>query len=377
MKKQLTVALGLAVLATPAFATKARLQSLGEDVNGSFYFDDNRNIWFNAAHINNHKDLVTFEWGAANGADSVDAPRAEGGIYREAGNLTWGVQFGANSTDSNAIRAAGGDDVGLEDNNLDVFVGGDTGMKWGAGIGYTSSGKDETASNAKQSALRVRLGAIMGDTQAYVNADLTNESKNADNKYEGDPSYNLGVVHNWNNYSLFADYRSVSGEGKIGSEKNDLSSSQLQVGAGRVSRLNDKASLFTKASLVWNKAENDANEGEDLDGDTGSVYNYEEYSSMKLPVVVGLETEATSWLTLRASVGQTILGSEEGKDNKRGLASTTFVNAGASLKFGELTVDGVIGNNDGTQVGDASTADGAGTLRSDVLMTRVGMTYRF
>ena len=43
MKKQLTVALGLAVLATPAFATKARLQALGEDVNGSYYVNDNRN----------------------------------------------------------------------------------------------------------------------------------------------------------------------------------------------------------------------------------------------------------------------------------------------------------------------------------------------
>jgi len=56
MKKQLTVALGLAVLATPAFASKARLQALGEDVNGSFYVNDLRNVFLNAANVNNYKD---------------------------------------------------------------------------------------------------------------------------------------------------------------------------------------------------------------------------------------------------------------------------------------------------------------------------------
>ena len=71
MKKQLTVALGLAVLATPAFATKARLQALREDIYGSYYINDNRNIWLNPAQITNHKDLVTFEWGDASGSGAA------------------------------------------------------------------------------------------------------------------------------------------------------------------------------------------------------------------------------------------------------------------------------------------------------------------
>jgi poly-gamma-glutamate capsule biosynthesis protein CapA/YwtB (metallophosphatase superfamily) len=106
MKKQLIVALGLAVLATPAMASKARLQALGEDTFGSFYINDNRNIFLNAAHVNNHKDFVTFETGStiADGADdSAAAPRPEGGVFFGQGNLVYGVQLGNESNTSNLV----------------------------------------------------------------------------------------------------------------------------------------------------------------------------------------------------------------------------------------------------------------------------------
>ncbi len=63
MKKQIAIAMGLAVLSTPALATKARLEALGEDHYGSQFIEDNRNIFLNAATVNFHKDIVTYEWG--------------------------------------------------------------------------------------------------------------------------------------------------------------------------------------------------------------------------------------------------------------------------------------------------------------------------
>ena len=104
------------------------------------------------------------------------------------------------------------------------------------------------------------------------------------------------------------------------------------------------------------------------------------YKSSQVPLVAGLEYDAASWLTLRGSVSQTLWGTQEDKSNKKGFANSTLVNAGASLKFGEMTVDGVIGNSaagaapTGT-VGDTSV--GNGNLRTDNLMSRVSMTYRF
>jgi len=44
------------------------------------------------------------------------------------------------------------------------------------------------------------------------------------------------------------------------------------------------------------------------------------------------------------------------------------------LTFGELSVDGVIGNNAGAAPGSETNA---GQLNTDTLMSRVSMTYRF
>ena len=45
--------------------------------------------------------------------------------------------------------------------------------------------------------------------------------------------------------------------------------------------------------------------------------------------------------------------------------------------FGDFVVDGLIGNNTSTGPGAESTAGGVGTLRTDTLMSRVSMTYKF
>ena len=388
MKKQLTVALGLAVLATPAFATKARLQALGEDIYGSYYINDNRNIWLNPAQITNHKDLVTFEWGDASGSgtaadvDTNASPRAEGGVNKAYGNMVYGLHLGSASNTANALRLASGV-TATEENNIDLFVGGDAGLKWGANLGYSSSSDDETATNeSKQESMRTRLGVIMGDTQAFANISIMNEAEGGaqDQEFDGELGYQVGVIHAWQGNSIFADYRSFNAE-VDGAADGDIMLKQLLVGMGRVERLNDKANLYAKIQYQMVDTENEASTDNFGAGNCGGLTSApfcEEYKSQRIPVVIGLEHDSASWLTLRASVGQVIWGSEEDKDDERPVGASTFVNAGATLKFGELSVDGVIGNGDGGlgSTGD-STAAGNGTLRTDVLMTRVGMVYRF
>lgn len=386
MKKQLTVALGLAVLATPAFASKARLQALGEDSYGSAYINDNRNIWLNAAQINNHKDLVTYEFGSNVTTDTAATPRAEGGIFKAHGNMVYGLQFGAASNTSNALRAAAGLTGANEKNNIDAFVGGDAGLKWGANLGYAKESNEVRASGASSESMRTRLGVIMGDTQAYANVNLINNAKGTDatgNKFEGKLGYQVGVIHAWEGNSLFVDYRDFKGQSLVAanSTKEDIHLQQLQAGIGRVERLNDKTNLFTRANFAWAKVANDRAAATTFGGAcTGTGVGCKDYKTTRVPVVVGLETEATSWLTLRGSVGQVVWGNEEAKNDQRTIAQNTIINAGATLKFGELSVDGVIGNNDatgtiGTQ--DAAGGTSTGTLRTDMLMSRVSMTYRF
>ncbi|MFP5386392.1 MAG: hypothetical protein ACLGHN_09960 [Bacteriovoracia bacterium] len=386
MKKQLTVALGLAVLATPVFASKARLQALGEDNYGSQYINDNRNIWLNAAQITNHKDLITYEFGTENTADDAATPRGEAGINKAYGNLVYGLHLGGASTTANAMRANSGLTGADEENNIDVFVGGDAGLKWGANLGYARASNEVRANGASSESMRSRLGVIMGDTQAYANVNLINWAKGTDatvDKFEGDLGYQIGVIHAMNGNTLFADYRSFDGENEIAGVKNDISVKRLEVGFGRVERLNDRTNLFAKASYVMAETENERLAGVaagQFNGgacDTGNAaLSCEEYETSQIPVVIGIEADATSWLTLRASVGQTIWGSEEDKNNERSIVDSTEINAGATLKFGELVVDGVIGNDTD---GNTTAADGtdSGTIRTDSLMSRVSMTYRF
>lgn len=379
MKKQLTVALGLAVLATPAFASKARLQALGEDNYGSQYINDNRNIWLNAAQVNNHKDLATYEFGAETTADDAATPRGEGGVYKTMGNMVYGLHLGGASSTANGLRLASGLTGADETNNVDVFVGGDAGMKWGANLGYAKESNEVRTSGASAESMRTRLGVIMGDTQAYANVNLINNAKGtnaAGAKFEGDLGYQIGVIHAWNGNSIFADWRSFDAENTVAGAKNDISLERLEVGIGRVERLNDKTNMFGKASVIKGETENErvtSNFGAGGCGTGSAALFCEEYEATYLPIVLGLETEATSWLTLRASVQQVVWGSEEDKDNERSFADSTEINAGATLKFGELSVDGVIGNDTDGSTTTARSTD-SGEIRTDALMSRVSMT---
>jgi len=379
MKKQLVLVTGLAVLAAPAFASKARLQALGEDVNGSLYINDNRNIFLNASHVNEHKDLVTYEWGTQGTAaadDSAATPRSEAGFFFANGNMVYGAQLGNASDTAHAFRLQGmGGDVLAETNGVQLFVGGDAGVKWGASL-FNSKSEDKGATaDEKQESMRLQLGASQGAWEAFANVSLKNQAESNNQEFKGDTGYTLGGTYLLNDYKLFATYTSFAGEDKDAGD--DLSLKNITLGAGRTMKLNDKASLFVKAQYAMTTVENDGGTDANDTDDSLTDFDAKEAKSTTLPVTVGLEYDAASWLTLRGSVGQNIMGEIEEKD-KRTVVDSTVVNAGASLKFGDLTVDGVVGNDtngDGT-VGE-NTGSGNGVIRTDSLMSRVSMTYKF
>lgn len=370
MKKQLAVVLGLSVLATPAFASKARLQALGEDTNGSFYINDNRNVFLNASEVNNHKDLVSLEFGASTeqaqtgSQDTTTAPNAEGGIFRAHNNMVYGAQFGRNLSFNEGVDELG-NTANAADNALDVFVGGDAGIKWGAQLTYAASENDAGAVDDETKVIDLAGGVTAGDIAGYLKYGIQGKSEAANEEIERKNALEIGASYKFNNYTAFGQY----GMSKFEKDSNDdeYKDNNFQVGVGRSDKLNDKATLFTKASYVNSKTELDVANTTD--------------KQWSVPVVVGLEYDATSWLVLRASISQAILSKvdEESAGGRDGtLAETTTVAAGASLKFGELSVDGVIGNNpNGSTPGDNGTSTGAGQVRTDSLMSRASVTYRF
>lgn len=384
MKKQLTLALGLAVLATPAFASKARLMALGEDANGSFFINDNRNIFLNAAETNNHADMVTFEWGKSNTADNNDAgrdtnPNAEGGVLMGHKNFVYGVHLGRNTkfqenANNNVMYAPS--------NAIDLFLAGDAGFKWGANLTYTST-KDDTYTNstvpaitgkAEAQAIDLNLGATFGNASVYVKGGLMGdgEQRNAGTKekFDRDSEYEVGGSYKINNYTVFGQV-AMDEYTKKGAAKHTNEGMFYNIGAARSERLSDKTMMFVKLALTKLDYENKVSGGAKSTIDR-----------MQVPVSIGFEHDAASWLVLRGSVAQNLWSDQEVKAGgvktaKGTVANSTSVNAGATLKLGDFNVDGLIGTGNTGANTVARRDNQAGVLSMDNLMTRVSLTYRF
>ena len=114
MKKHLMIATGLAVLSTSAFASKARMTALNQDTTfGSFYLEDNRNVFRSSNGVNSLNNYVITEWG--------DADSAEGGMFKSSGSLNYGLYL--NSAAHGNINS--GAALTGSPSRLDVVVGGD------------------------------------------------------------------------------------------------------------------------------------------------------------------------------------------------------------------------------------------------------------
>ncbi len=382
MKKQVAIAMGLAVLSTGALASKARLEALGQDANGSQYLDDVRSVLLNPAMLNYHKDFVTLEWGNTNqeGATTLDrdataTPKAEGGMFKAAGNMVYGLYFGSESNTSNTFRTAAG--VMTEQNNTDFFIAGDAGVQWGVRLTYHSFEDEQAATEDKSDAMRAVLGVISGDTEAFLNFGISNKvEETSGQEFEGKSSIDLGITHGMGDVDYMVRYQSIQAEEST--TKDEVKVNNIHLGVAKNYKLNDKATAWASAWYKMDKAECD---GANTSFQTAicKAANNDEKKDNYLPIIMGVEVMAKEWLTLRGSVTHNIMGTtENGAGDKKTMEDTTEIAAGASLMWGDLALDGVIGNsNAGANASATDTSAGQGNLRSDNLMSRVSLTYKF
>ncbi len=370
MKKHIVLATGLAMLSTSAFATKSRMEALGQDTGrGSHYIKDTRSIFRNAAHVNTFKNYIVTEWGT----EAAGADTAEGGFFREMGSFNYGIYLGSELGEHAPATKTGAGYL-AQTNRTQLFFGGDMGVQWGANV-YYASNKDEQANTFEQknSAFGLGLGAIFGDIEGYANLDISDKSEGrtggvAGDKWEGDLGLDLGLSYSWNAWTFFAEYDMSGAEDKRAASKTEYSDDTLTVGAGYIHEVSSTARLISDISFVMRNQE------------TKTATTLEQKDTY-IPLTFGFEADATSWLTLRGSVAQNIfLASQEGdlttvanNSKKKTRANTTDVAAGATLTFGKLMVDGMIGTT--SNAGAANTEDG--TLSLDRLMTKVAVHYWF
>lgn len=270
MKKHLIVATGLAVLSTGAFASKARMNALGQGSGtGSYYMQDNRNIWRSAAALNALGSHVTAEFGTD--ATSGVGGTAEGGFFQKSGDMTYGLYL--NNDNYGNVNAVGIDSLGNavnhEPGRADVFVAsGD----WGVRVGYETV---TSASDDEGTGFDFGVGYNMGDMGLWFNFTPAVTTTDDDVETENNSDMSLGLTYKMNDYTIFGEYLS---EGNAG-DADALTG--LVVGAGRTYAV-DGGTMFYDIQLVQT--------------DDGTN------SEMNIPVTFGAEVKASSWLTWRLSL---------------------------------------------------------------------------
>lgn len=365
----------VALSSTPAFASKARLSSLGQDVNGSLYIDDTRNIFLNPAQLARMGDFANFEWGATNNPGA--SPNAEGGYFATAGSLKYGLQLGRRGQAFDQMNEVGlPAGVTLRPNNtFELVFAGSGDLRWGASLLYGASedkfaGPPETKATANT--FELRGGVETDQWQAFAGLLLMAKSEFNDgngntNKYEGKPSVRAG-----GSYNLDTDQRVVAtldwrnAEVATGPAKQEHSDMGLNAQYVRFVGADAASRFFYAGGLGYSTSTIKQSGGPDVKDDR-----------LFIPLTLGLEESLNDWVVLRAAVTQNVLIDQikETSVTDNAPANTTRVAAGAGFKWKKLTVDTTF---EGTNaVNGAAGGSGSGRLNTTELLANVGMTYLF
>jgi len=334
MKKTLVVAAGLAVLSTSAFATKSRMTALNQDSGrGSYYMDDERNAFRMAGSFSGN--YVYVEHGAS--ATSGVGGTAEGGFFREGSSMSYGLYL--NSSEHGQLGSAsadGGTTFTVDPARVDVFLRSNSGMNWGVRLGYESV-TIEGATDQDGSAFDLSVNGELAGANVWFTYVPATDSLTSGADQEADMS--IGATYGYGDHTLFAEYDSEGGADGADAETT------LTLGAGRTMST-DSGMFFYDIAL-----ESISNEGHN-----------DKVSKLALPLTFGFEAQATSWLSWRASIQQSLFGSRD-TDGKASSARTTTFGVGASLNWGSLRLDGVVSNT--------------AAIGTNDLMSNVSAVYNF
>ncbi len=381
MKQLLVIAIALA--STNAFASRARVQSLGN----SAHITDTQSVYSNPAKMFLMGDFVNLESGAQ--TTTTQNANAEGLLVRSMGDAKAGLSLGHKSENASAfgLRAllVGGAGAPLatmnvlveQQNPLELSYGMKSGdMTWAGTFVY--SNYNDKVTDAKENSMGVRLGALTGAWDFSLGLGLLNTVKGKSavtiapaGVTTGDEIEFKGTI----GVSAFAGYTMGSlytfGEVVLAGAKMEntttatemakVDSTQITIGAVE-SVKKDGNEFFYGVSLV----------SSDLKNKTAD----EKTTSLSLPVIVGLEAEATSWMVLRGSLTQTVLINNSKETDTTGTTAetspglnNTVAAIGAGLKFNKVTVDGSLQGLTGTAANQQ--------LDGNDLLTTVGLTYVF
>lgn len=345
----------VALVTTPAFASKARLGAL----QSAAHLSDTRDVFARPDQAMAHGEYATLEVGGTAGT-----PNAEGGFARKMGDsATLGAYLGNKTGLAHSSLSKSASYTFTIQNPLNVYYASKMGdMSWGLGLQYAAS-ENKIAKN-KSSVMGLTASATSNaGWNAEIGLGLTGEATIADTtKVEQSSPMSISGGYLMDSLYVYGGYQVVGAKTKAsGTTTGDRTSTTMKVGVVN-SHKKDGADFFYGIEY---------NSNVDQEKTAGTKDKTE---TTKLPVIVGIEAEATSWLVVRGSITQNVLMGST-KTTPDGAAATTdtsmtdntVVGGGLGLKLGKFTVDGTL----------AGAA--AGKLGSDGnhFMADLGITYKF
>lgn len=330
---------GLLLISAPAFASKARLQSLQK----AEFLKDPQTLFVNPAHLNSIAKQMTVEFGA--GANT-SSPKAEGGIFTDMFGANTGIYLGHVSQNQKDLRAINGYEN--QNNPVEIFYAQGA---WGASLAV-SNFNDKTT-NVKEQSLTARFGMDEGGREFYVNVEALAKAENATkDKFRGSPAIDLGYEQEFGSNYFFAKANWGAGENKTAAGvKTDIDTLGLE--AGILTR--KLQNTYFGASLAYDK-----------------VKTTKAKTALTLPLFAGVEADLTSWAVVRASITQSLLISQTQDktatapgDKKIINKNDTTVSAGVGLKYGKFALDGVVS---GSTTGD---------LNGNAVLSQASLSYVF
>lgn len=376
MLKNLTLVLSVMIMAAPAFASRARLESLGEGKNGSYYIQDSRNMFLNPAQIVKYKKKMFLELGGTVGADSPaeTGTKAQGGFTNTFGDYTYGIYLNNNQDN---LQAPGASFIAPE-STIDVFFAGEGSLGWGLNVFYAANntraavGPEQTAS-----LLGARVGIDVNNFQVFSTFDITGKSEQKDGATFGNElktkfSWDAGATYAMENWTIFAKFMGFGQDfNATATTTTETRMSNWGIGAGYKMEA-------TKSTTMFARIEADMGSSKVLSGTETKNYN--------IPLVLAAESQALSWLAIRGSIAHSLLGQEWQAGNVRNsFAGTTSVGAGLGLTFGDVQVDGLVATNNTVSASTLGSVPGMNGLPKadtafgfgDSMLSRIAVTYNF
>ena len=345
----------VALATTPAFASKARLSAL-QSVN---HITDTRDVLSRPDQALAHGEFATLEVGPT----ATATRNAEGGFVRKLGdNSAMGAYLGNKLGVGHSAMGLSASYTYTIQNPLNLYYANKMGdMSWGLGLQYSAS-ENKIAKN-KSAVMGLVASATSSTWNAEVNLGLTGEATIADTTKVEQSSplsisggYNLDSLYIYGGYEMLGAKTKVSGTGTADAEKTTMK-------VGVIDHFSKDGAHFFYGAEYNSTVTKEK---------TLAPKNKTE--TTKLPILVGIEAEAASWLVIRGSIKQSVLMAST-KTTPDGAAATTdksleddtVVAGGMGVKLGKFTIDGTLAGAGASQLG----------LDGNNFMADLGITYKF